>query len=347
MTEHKKVDMRTLTIDQKSVMRNNAIRMRLNGIKNKEVAAILGCRPTTVSTWYKAYNANGAKGLQEAKRGAPLGSNKKMTADQEKRVVKMITDTMPDQLKLPYGLWTRRAITELVHREYGIVMGERAMGNYLQAWGFTPQKPAKEAYEQRPEEVKAWLEEKYPAIHKRAKAENAEIHFGDEVGVRNNCQHGRSYAPIGRTPVRKSMSKKFSVNMISTVTAQGKVAFMVYRGRMNADVFIDFMKRLLKYKRRKVFLIVDNLRVHHSRLVKEWVAVHSDKIELFYLPSYSPQHNPDEYLNCDLKQGISSKKAPRNEDQLEALIIEHMNMLESKPSRVRSYYRHPKIAYAA
>lgn len=347
MEEKDKIDMRTMGAEQNLMLRRSAIKLVQSGMTKSDVASKLGLRYASLVSWHKAYREQGAQGLVEARRGVPQGTHKKLGPEQERAIVSKIQGTMPDQLKMPYGLWTRRAVTELIYRSYGVEMTPRAVGNYLKAWGFTPQKPAKVAYEQRPAEVRQWIQGEYPEIAARARAEGAEIHFGDEVGVRNDCQYGRSYAPKGKTPVRAGMAKKFSVNMVSTVTAQGKVSFMVYDGRMDADLFIVFMVQLLKWKRRKVFLIVDNLRVHHAKVVKAWAADNAQRIELFYLPSYSPQHNPDEYLNCDLKQGISAKKAPKDQTQLKGLLIEHMQMLRSDPKRVRSYYRHPKIAYAA
>ena len=193
------------------------------------------------------------------------------------------------------------------------------MGDYLRKWGFTPQKPKKRAYEQCPKAVQRWLDEEYPEIKEKAKLEGAEIHWGDETGIKNCCNHGRSYAPKGKTPVKKSMSKRFSVNMVSTVTNQGKVQFMVYSGTMNSERFIGFLEQLIKGATKKIYLILDNLRVPHSKPVNEWLEGEGikDKIELFYLPSYSPERNPDEYLNCDLKHGISNKKSQKTQDKLE------------------------------
>lgn len=195
--------------------------------------------------------------------------------------------------------------------------------------------------------VGQWLKQDYPKIAQAAKAENAEIHWGDETGIKNECQYGRSYAPKGKTPVRTSMAKKLSLNMISTVTNQGKVRFMSYKGGMNAKVFIKFLKGLIKGASRKIYLIVDNLRVHHSKIVKEWVANHSEQIELFYLPSYSPEMNPDEYLNCDLKIGLSNKPSPKTEKQLKDNVMSYMKTLQNSPTRVAKYFKHESIKYAA
>jgi len=241
----------------------------------------------------------------------------------------------------------QKAVKELIERELGIVLAITTTGDYLRRWGYSPQKPKKKAYEQNDVAVQEWLEEEYPGIKQRAKEENAEIHWGDETGVRNRSQHGRSYAPKGKTPVKKSMAKRFSVNMISTVTNQGKVEFLIYKGTMDADRFITFLIQLTKGKQRKIFLIVDNLRVHHSKIVKEWIEENKIKIELFYLPSYSPERNPDEYLNCDLKYGLSIKPSPKNPDKLQDNLQEHMELLQSEPCRIKKYFHHEHIQYAA
>ncbi len=342
-----KEDFRKIKDDIRDPIRNQAIRMIKKGIMKKEVASILGVHVNTITNWVKKYRNQGSKGLKGMKRGVKSEDKKLLSSLHERQVQDMICDTMPDQLKLPYALWTRKAVMELIEREFGIKLAVTTTGDYLRSWGYTPQKPKKKAYEQNPKKVQQWLNEEYPTIMKKAKQENAEIHWGDETGVRNNCQHGRSYAPKGQTPVKKSMSKRFSINMISTVTNQGKVEFMIYKETMNADMFIKFLKQLIKGKKRKIYLILDNLRVHHSKIVKEWVEENKKYIELFFLPSYSPERNPDEYLNCDLKQGLSQKPSPKSEEKLRDNLQEHMDMLQSNQQRVEKYFKHKDIKYAA
>ena len=342
-----KIDFRTLSEQEQLGFRKQAIKLIKSGRKKGEVAEIIGVRSASISEWWKNYKENGIKGLSSKKRGVKSEDKKLLSAKQEQEIQKMIIDTMPDQLKLDFALWTRKAVKELVEREFGVVLAINTMGDYLRKWGFTPQKPKKMAYEQCSKKVQKWLDEEYPAIQKRAKEENAEIQWGDDTGVRNNCQHGRSYAPKGKTPTKKSMSKRFSLNMISTVTNQGKVQFMIYSENMNSDKFIEFLKQLIKNSDQKIFLILDNLRVHHSHIVKDWITENKEKIELFFLPAYSPEKNPDEYLNCDLKQGLSSKPAPKNQEKLKENLENHMNMLVENPTRVQKYFNHKDIQYAA
>ena len=344
-----KQDSRRVSIEERRILRKTAIGLLSQGKKKKEVAQLIGVRPNTITCWVKQYEEKGSKGFLEKKRGVKSADKKILSDEQEREIQKMITDTMPDQLRLDFALWTRKAVKELIARELGINLGLTTTGDYLRKWGFTPQKPKKRAYEQSPKKVEKWLDEEYPAIKQRAKTEGAEIHWGDETGIKNSCNHGRSYAPKGKTPVKSGMSKRFSINMISTITNQGKVQFMIYSDTMNADKLIEFMQQLIKASDKKVFLILDNLRVHHSKVVKAWLEKVEIKkyIEIFFLPSYSPERNPDEYLNCDLKQGISNKQSPKSKEKLQANVQQHMEMLQQNPARVEKYFQHESIKYAA
>jgi transposase len=340
-------DARTLKPIQLDELRSRAISLWKKGNNRRKIAGLLDVHYNSVGRWIATYDSEGAGALVSARRGRKKGGCRNLLPDQEKEIQKVIIDKTPDQLKMPFALWTRRAVCDLIETKFGLWLPERTCGDYLKRWGFTPQRPARRNYEQNPEAVKRWIQEDYPRIAERAKLEHAEIHWGDETGVRNDCQHGRGYAPVGKTPVARNSSKRFSTNMISSVTNQGKVRWMVYRDNFNADVFIKFMTRLIRDAGRKIILIVDNLRVHHCKPVKEWVALHSEQIELAFLPSYSPEHNPDEYLNGDLKSALGRKPSPCTQADLEANLKGHMRMLSKSPKRAAAYFEAEFIRYAA
>lgn len=342
-----KEDARKLSPSAQEEKRKLAIRLWKKGHPQKEVAEIVGTTPQTLSGWVKRYKTSGFSALNSRKRGKALGTNRSLTADQEAHLKKLLVDKSPDQLKMTYALWARKAVMELIEQEAGIKMPIRTVGEYLKRWGFTPQKPMKRAYEQNPKAVQQWLDEDYPKIKARAKTDNAEIYWGDETGMRNDCQHERGYAPKGKTPVVRLNANRQSVNLISAVNNQGKVRFKVFDGTMNTDILIDFCSCLIKTAKRKVYLILDNLRVHHAKVFKAWLSEHENEIEVFYLPSYSPELNPDEYLNCDLKAGVHSGKPARDKPSLKKKVISHMRMLQKKPERVSKYFYHEKIRYAA
>jgi hypothetical protein len=343
----KERDARRLSQGTQAELRRRAVRMRKSGKSRGEVAVALGVHVKTLTRWTGAHKKRGAAVFAPGKRGRRIGEQRALSPEQEKVIQKMIVEQSPDQLKLAFALWTRRAVCELIEREFGIRMPVRTCGEYLRRWGFTPQKPARRAYEQNPKAVRRWMEETYPGIAAQAKTQKAEIHWGDETGVRSDCQHGRCYAPKGQTPVIRLTARRFSVNMISTVTNQGKVRWMIYRDTLTSQVFIRFLERLIKDAGRKVLLIVDNLKVHHSRPVKEWLLKHKDQIELFYLPAYSPERNPDEYLNGDLKAALGNTRPPRDRQQLETNLKSHMHRLSKSPNHVGSYFQNQYVRYAA
>jgi len=342
-----RVDARKHSPEVQQQLRNQAIHLRKKGWEYGAISEAVGVNVSTVAKWCRAYGKGGAKAIRIQKRGRKNGMKRTLSLDQEAEVRQAIRDRCPEQLKLPFALWTRRAVRQLVKRLFSIDMPIRTVGEYLKRWGYTPQKPLRRAYEQNPKAVQKWLDEEYPAIEAKAKREKAEIHWGDETGLRNDIQHGRSYAPRGKTPTVLLPAKREHISLISTVTNQGKVRFMVYENAMNAATLIKFLKRLANDAGRKVFLILDNLRVHHSKAVKEWLESHKNEIEVFFLPSYSPELNPDEYLNCDLKAGVHSGIPARTCSQLKKKAISHLRMLQKCSRRVSKYFQHPKIAYAA
>lgn len=342
-----KIDARKLKTEAQQLIRGQIIRLRKAGKTYKEIGETVGVHYVTACNIYKAYERGGKTAIKIKKRGPEFGSNRTLDPEQEKQLRKAITDKTPDQLKFPFALWTRKAVKQLIEQLFSIDMPIRTVGEYLKRWGFTPQKPLRRAYKQNPKAVKAWLDKEYPEISKRAQEESAEIHWGDETGLCNDSYHGRSYAPRGKTPAIKLHPRCERVNLISSITNQGKVRFMVYKNRMNSQTFIKFMKRLIKDADRKVFLILDNLKVHHSYIVRDWLKAHENEIELFFLPSYSPELNPDEYLNCDLKAGVHSGTPARTKIDLKKKAVSHLRKLQKLPERVKSYFRHPKISYAA
>ena len=342
-----KIDARKLPSSALEEKRRQAVRLRKKGMTRAEIGEIVGVHADTVGRWLKCYQAQGAQGLKLKTRGRREGSGRRLDEKQERIIKQLLTDKTPDQLKMPYALWTRESVRELIKDQLGMDLPIRTVGHYLKRWGMTPQKPVKQAYEQQPARVQQWLDEEYPEIQEQAKAEKAEIYWGDETGLRNDCQRERGYAPKGKTPVIRLNAKRESINMISAITNQGKVRFKLFEGGMNAAILIDFLRRLIKDAKRKVILVLDNLRVHHAKKVKKWLLGKEEQIEIFYLPSYSPELNPDEYLNCDLKAGVHSGKPARSKEQLKKKVTRHMRMLQRKSDRVKKYFKHEKIRYAA
>jgi transposase len=328
-------------------LRSRAIHARELGYSVGDIAAILGVRQETVSRWCSKYEEGGREALPGDRTGRPIGSGRLLNSEQEQGIRQAIETQSPQKLGIASALWTRQAVRELIRKQVGIRLPIRTVGEYLRRWGYTPQKPVRKAYKQDPKAVAEWLEKTYPEIAKRAAKEGGEIHWGDETGVRSTCQHSRGYARPGETPEMMVPGSRFSVNMIATITNQGKVRWMIYPGKMNAALFIVFLTRLIAGATTKVFLIVDHLSVHEAAAVEQWLADKTDRIEVFYLPKYAPERNPDEYLNCDVKANINTDGLPKDREELRGKLRRFMQRLAKLPARVASYFEHRCIEYAA
>ena len=288
-----------------------AVAMVETGKTRVEAAAAVGVNRRFVGEWVEAVRRSGEAALAGGRRGRRPGEQKPLTPRQERKIRRLIADRCPDQLKLPFALWTREAVGALVARETGVRLSASALGRTLRGWGFTAQRPARRATERREPAVQAWLRREYPAIARRAKAEGAEIHWAGETGLSNQANYGRSFAPRGRTPVLPRPAARVSQSMISSLTNRGTLRFMVYDGALTAAAFLVFLRRLAKGAERKLFVVVDSLRAHRARQVTARVRANAGRIELFYLPPYAPEHNPDEFLNSDAKRAMARRQVPR------------------------------------
>jgi transposase len=324
-----------------------ALHARQLGDAVVDIAAILGVRQETVSRWCSRSDPGGRGALPGDRTGRPIGSGRLLDGEQERGIRQAIATETPQGLEIPSALWTRQAVRALIRKRVGTRLPIRTVGEYLRRWGYTPQEPVPRAYKHGPEAVAEWLEKTDPGIEKRAAKEGGEIHRGGEAGVRSTCQHSRGSARPGETPELTVPGSRFSVNMIATVTNQGKVRGMIYTGRMNAAVFIVFLARRSAGATKKVSLIVDHLSVHEAAAVEQWLADKADRIEVVYLPKYAPERNPEEYLNCDVRANITTDGLPKDREELRGKLHRFMRKLANLPARVASYFEHKYIAYAA
>jgi len=297
--------------------------------------------------WIKAYRQEGEEGLKNRRKGPAKGFGKKLSAKQEKKVKECVMGKHPEQLQLPFYLWTRQAVRELIQDKFGIEIGLSTVGGYLKAWGFTPQKPVRRAFEQNHAAVQRWLTEIYPGIARQAKEEKALIYWGDETGLRSDHQTGRSYGLKGKTPVIPSTGQRFSINMISAITNRGHLNFMTFEGSFRVKTFKEFLRRLCKQTGRKVFLIVDGHPVHRAKLIQKWREKHRSEMEIFYLPGYSPELNPDELWNNDLKSNALGNRRPRTKTEMKANIISYARSTQRHPEIVKNYFQEEHVRYAA
>jgi len=340
-----KEDARKLTPEAQEALRRRAVEAVEGGMTRVKVAEILGVTRHSVDRWVKDFRNEGENALKAHKRG-PKGERSVLKGWQAAVICNMIRDNHPEQLKLPFVLWTASAVRQLIRRRFGVEVSDRTVRRYLKQWGFTPQKPVRRAYERDEEAAQQWVEETYPAIREAAREEKALIYWGDEMGVRSDHQAGRSYAPKGKTPAIPGTGQRFGCNVLSALTNRGHLSFMVFQSRFTAPVFIGFLRRLVKQSDRKIFLIVDNHPVHRSKKVREWLVKNAAHIRLFFLPGYSPELNPDEMLNHDVKANAVGRKRARNRGQLMGQVRRHLERRRADQEAVKRYFHAPSVRYA-
>jgi len=346
MDKELKTNAKHASPEEQFQLRKSIVRLSKQGKKPAEIAEILDVSRRHVESTIKKYREQGFAGIKQKQRGRRMGAKRSLTPEQEREIRNMIVEKNPEQLKLKGCMWTRANIAELIMGKCGISLPLSTLGYYLKRWGFSVQRPTKRAYKQNPEQIDKWLHETYPSIAARAKAENGEIYWGDETGVQNTADYLRGYAPVGQTPVVQVEAQKFKANLLSAISNRGKLRFVIY-DKLSPDKLIDFMRRLVYDTKRKVFLILDNLRIHHAKRVSEWLDKHKDEIEVFFLPPYAPEYNPDEYLNSDLKRGVGNRPMPRSEKDIVKNVHSHLKSLQLRPHIVSSFFNAPSVKYAA
>ncbi len=338
-------DARSLPATAQEDLRRKAVAAVRAGMSQVEAARVFGVTRQAVGRWVCTVREKGSNALRARRRGRP--AEIQLAANEAAWVRRQIVSRTPDQLSLKFFLWTREAVRDLIEVEFGLSLSIWTIGRYLKAWGFTPQKPTRRAFEQKPEEVQRWLNETYPAIRAQALREKAEIYWGDETGMRSDHAAGRSYGRRGHTPVIQSSGRRFGCNMISAITNRGRLHFMVFDQEFNAPVFLTFLERLRRQIRRKIFLILDGHPVHRSRVARAWFVKNERRLRVFFLPGYSPELNPDELLNQDLKSNAVGRKPPADLYDLMANVRGFMHGKQRTPDAVRSYFRGRHVSYAA
>jgi transposase len=339
-------DARRLSPQAQEDLRRRAVAAVKAGNAQVAVSAMFSVSPTTVSRWVNAFDRQGNRALKAGKRGRRPGEQKALDPRQEARVRRAVLGKHPEQVALPGLVWTRPQVRDLVRRWYGIGLSLVTIGKYLRSWRLSPQKPIRKAYEQNPEAVARWLQIDYPAIARRAKREKAIILWLDQTGLRSDAPVGTTWAPVGRTPVVAKTGKRFGVNVMAAISNKGELYFTCYTGSFNGSVFLAYLERLVRHLDRKIHLIVDGHPVHRRVSVRDWLAERVDSIEMHFLPGYSPELNPVELLNGDVKRHVAQTN-PANPAELAAKASAHLRRRQNQPEAVKALFGKPEVRYAA
>jgi transposase len=321
-----------------------------DGWTQVQVADALGVGERQVRRWQKRFRRGGWKALEKRRRGRRLGEQEALSASQQQRIVDAIRSKNPDQLRIPALLWTRSSVQELIEQWFGVRLEIGTVGRYLRRWGFTLKRPTRRALDADPVVVEAWLSEVYPQIRARAKRDGGLILWQDESGLRlDRLTAKQGYAPRGQRAIAPSTGNREGVNMISALANSGELRFSIFEGRFTAKVFIEFLDRLIRSASdRKIHLICDNHTTHHAHLVRKWIAEHADRIELHFLPAHSPELNPDEHLNQDVKRHMREiHPKPTDKPTLRSELARFLHRRQRQPQIVRAYFQEASVRYAA
>jgi transposase len=333
----RKLDHKTL-----EVLRMRAVEQVAAGSHPEDVARTLGFHHNTVYGWVAKVREGGTAALK----AKPVpGRPPRLGGQQVSRLYTLIVGADPRQLSFEFALWTRGMVRELVRREFGVRLSEVSVGRLLRTMGLSPQRPLHRAYQQDPEKVTRWKTQEFPAIRKEARKAGATVYFADEAGIRSDYHSGTTWAPVGCTPVVANTGARYSVNMLSAVSAQGALRFMVHDGTVDSTVFIEFCKRLLTDANTPVYLVVDGHPCHRSKATAEFVTSTQGRLRLFLLPGYSPQLNPDEWVWKNVKHDRIGKTGVTSKNDLKLKAIGALRRLQKLPATVRGFFADPNLTY--
>ena len=338
-----KLDGRKIGPEAMEQIRIRAVKRVQQGESPEKVIATLGFSRACIYNWLARYRAGGWHGLRSGKH---TGRPKRLDGTQIAWIYKTIRDKNPLQLKFSFALWTRSMVTRLIRKQFGLKLSESSVGRLLRQMGLSCQKPLYRAYQQDFEAVEYWKKTVFPQIKKRAKKLGAIIYFEDESGIRSDFHAGTTWSPKGQTPVIKVTGARFRTNMVAAISTRGHLRFMVNQGSVTADVLCDFLKRLMHNAQQPIFLIWDGHPTHKSKKVRECIESFEGKLEMYFLPSYSPELNPTEQVWRSVKNHEVGRKSVFGPDQLKSAVTNCLRRLQKIPKIVLSFFKHPDCNYA-
>lgn len=339
-----KQDARRLNYQSLTDLRRRGVGSVQDGHTPDEVADTLGVSRAAVFGWLSLYRGGGWHALDARKRG---GRPRKLTGQQMRWIYRTVAGKNPLQLNFPFALWTLDMVRRIIRKNLGVTLSRSSVGRLMDQLGLSAQRPLWRAYQQNPKVVAKWLREDYPLICKEAKAHGAHIFFGDEAGVRSDAHSGTTWAPRGKTPIVSTTGARFGMNLISAVSRKGQMHFAVVEGKVTAEVFVEYLRRLIHGRRRPIFLIVDGHPTHKAVMVRRFIETVQDRLRLYFLPPYSPELNPDELVWNDLKNHILGRMKITGPDQMRRTVLSRMRWMRKQRGHVASFFHAPETKYAA
>ena len=335
----RKLDHRTL-----EEIRKMAVERVREGEKPSVVIASYGFHRCVIYRWLKAASGRG-KGIKALAARKGSGRPRKLTLAQERQVFRWINGKNPMQYGFDFGLWTRQIVRELIELKFDVVLSLASVGALLARLGLTAQKPLQRAYQRDPEAIERWQRETWPALAEQARRDGAQIYFWDESGFRADGVQGKTWTPVGQTPVVKVPGQRQSISAASAVSSRGAFWFATYKGGLNGALFVELLKKLMHRRKKPMCLVVDGLPAHKTREVKAYVASTKGRLSLHFLPGYAPELNPDELVWSHAKRTGNARRPLQKGEKLEQRVAAQLAEIGNNPKLVRSFFRHPSVAY--
>lgn len=315
--------------------RFRAVDLWKEGKKINDIAHYFGLHRVTVSYWISKYKSGGKNVLKSRK---ALGPNFKLTPKEMREVLNILKkDATNFRFETP--LWTTKRLGLVIEKKTGKKLHNSNVWRLLKRMGLSNKKPEKRAYEQNPKEAKKWLREEWPKIQEHARRWQAIIYFQDETSVSLIPVMGKTWYKKGKTPVVKLTGKKGSFPVSSAISPRGKMLFRIEKDVINSSTFIEFLKKIRQHSpNRKVIVVTDKARPHIARAVKDYAEANNKKFAIYYLPSYSPELNPDEGVWGYLKGKKLKSHTAMSKDELKRKTMSHLKSMQQRPMLIQSFF---------
>jgi len=338
-------DARLIPDETMSYLRKIAVRaVREFDYSPEDVVKIMGFSRSCMYDWLNRFDMLGYDGLETQK--AP-GAPRIITKEMDEWLKEIILELTPEDFGYDTHLWTCQILAELLLTHYGVCVTSETVNHHLRKMNLTYQKPGYVSAEQDAAAVKQFLDVKFPKIQSFANAIGADIGFEDEASVDLRDHYGKTWGTCGETPKVAVTGGRGRFNILSVVTAKGKLNYHVTEKKIDSEEYILFLKQLLKKRERPLILIVDRASFHTSKAVRKFVARNRHKIRIYLLPAYSPELNPDEHVWEEIKDKRLGRQTIKNKKELKKRLHSALKSLQKRTDRIISFFHLPKTQYAS